>query len=224
MKNNKHLKSSGKEIHFVSERIPLKMQIRRLWKKSWFKYGAPSVILVALVICIICLLPKGEKTTLPKRFIPENEEATWQSSSSSQSRNVYSKSKPQKRKTFEPGTREADIDYLKMHDLWKRDELYYPDFQILYDSVFNGNISYIIRANETLFSNLDPDLVNSNWRAMVNYLIQINSYNDSKMMNQAQIEIRQLCNKIDGIRLDLINGILKALLTNVAQSNEDIDE
>ena len=224
MKNNKHLKSSGREIHFVSERIPLKMQLQRLWKKSWFKYGAPSVILVALVICIICLLPDKEKTTLPKRYIPENEDATWQSSSSSQSQNVYSKSKSKKRKTYEPGTREADIDYLKMHDLWKRDELYIPDFQTLYDNVFDGNISYIIRTNETLFSNLDPDRVNSNWRAMVNYLIQINSYNDQKLTSQAQIEMRQLCNKYDGIPLDFINLKLRALLAEVAPSYEDTDE
>ena len=222
MKNNKHLKSSGRKIHFVSERIPLKMRLQRLWGKSWFKYGAPSVILVAIAICIICLLPKKEKTTLPKRYIPENEEATWQSSSSSQSRNVYSKSKSKKRKTFEPGTREADVYYLKIHDKWIRNELYYPDFQTLYDSIFDGNISYIIRTNETLFT--DHDLVNQFWGAMVNYLKQINSYNDPKLMSQAQIEMRQLCKKYDGIPLDLINGKLKALLTNVAQSNEDIDE
>ena len=224
MKSKHHQKRSrGKEVHFVSERIPFKMQMQRLWEKKWFKFGLPSLALVALLICLISFLPNKEKTTLPKRYVPKSEEVSSKSqSSSSQPQRGRSKKNPKKIKRYEPGTREADVDYLKMHDRWKREDLHYPVFQTLYDSIFDGNISYIVRTNDTLFSDREP--VNSFWRAMVNNLIRINSINDPNLTNQAQNEMRQLCNKYKSIPLDFINTKLKTLLNEVMPDDEDYYE
>lgn len=149
---------------------------KSIWEKipNWLLY---TVIAAVAALMIFCLW----------KFWLSTDEIDGENDNVKKEQVDEPKPEAQNQEGFNEADFNADLDYLKQHEQWNKQDLRTDDFKTLIDYISEGQVSQA--AAHTYKNN---DNVNGHWQGILSIVEQYR--NDSQFMSRVADEMRKCCN------------------------------
>jgi hypothetical protein len=179
-------KKHHEKTHFVREELPLGKRIGNFFK-DWWRLMLVIVTLLLLAYGIYAAIARFwlDKTPWPFETKTEEVEESTGNLSVVQSEAVDEAVNEQEKNVFDSTALhiQNDIDYLKVNDVWTKNNIKSKKYQDLFDNIANGWYGELIAQNDSLFG--EGVKQNGYYKDIIRRLNILTEQGDNKKLTQA---------------------------------------